>query len=506
LNRFEITRKDISIDTLFQIIENRPKIILSKDVQDDIKKSRNNLASALGYENAIYGVNTGFGKLESERINDSDLNKLQENLIRSHAVGVGDYVEEDVCYVTLLLKIICMAKGFSGVRLELVEFLLFFINSNTIPAFPSQGSVGASGDLAPLAHMSLPILGEGNLWNAGSIVLAKNFLTKNRLFAPKLKYKEGLALINGTQFSTALAVVSLHRIESTKKIADVASAMALDALECSLSPFDNRIHSLKKHKGQIEVAENIRNLLAGSNIVKSHKNCDRVQDMYSIRCIPQVHGASRECIKFSYKNTEYEINAVSDNPIVIDRDNIVSAGNFHAEMIAKSLDVLGLAVSEYSNISERRIYNLVDGKYGLPLFLVKNPGINSGMMMAHVTAASLASENKFLSNPASTDTIPTSAGQEDHVSMAPIAGLKLLKSIKNLQLILSIELLCTSQAIDFRTSETSPVLNEVLAVIRSEIPFIKADNVVISNEIHKLNKMVGDQRILNLVSKEVNLL
>jgi len=506
LNSFEITKKEVALDTLFSIIDNKPKISISKSVQNSIEKSREELAMALSSGNPIYGVNTGFGKLESTRISDTDLDRLQKNLIISHAVGVGEFADLDICYATLLLKILCMAKGFSGVRLELVSFLLELLNNDLIPAFPVQGSVGASGDLAPLAHMSLPIFGMGLLWDKGTLVPVGDILKDRGIEAPRLRYKEGLALINGTQFSTALSVIALHKLDAVTRVADIISAMSLDALECSLSPFDSTIHKLKKHGGQNHVAENIRTLISGSKIMQSHSSCDRVQDMYSVRCIPQVHGASRECIDFSYRNTENEINAVSDNPIVIDKENIISAGNFHAEIIAKSLDVMALAVSEISNISERRIYNLIDGRYNLPLFLVKDPGINSGLMMAQVTAAALASENKNLSNPGSTDTIPTSAGQEDHVSMAPISGMKLLKSIANLESILSIELLCASQALDFRDKSTSPVLKKVHGVVRAEVPFIEKDNVIIADQMKKIGGMIKNQKILNLVSKEVNLL
>ena len=506
MNSFEITKKEVTLETLFSIISNKPKISISNPVQGSIEQSREELAMALSSGNPIYGVNTGFGKLESTRISDADLDRLQKNLIISHAVGVGEYADPDVCYTTLLLKILCMAKGFSGVRLELVSFLLELINNDLIPAFPVQGSVGASGDLAPLAHMSLPIFGMGFLWDRGTLVPVGDIFKDRGIEVPSLRYKEGLALINGTQFSTALSVIALHKLGAVTRIADIVSAMSLDALECSLSPFDSAIHSLKKHEGQKRVAENIRTLISGSKIMQSHSSCDRVQDMYSVRCIPQVHGASRECVSFSYRNTENEVNAVSDNPIVIDKENIISAGNFHAEIIAKSLDVLALAVSEISNISERRIYSLIDGRYNLPLFLVKDPGINSGLMMAQVTAAALASENKNLSNPGSTDTIPTSAGQEDHVSMAPISGMKLLRSIANLESILSIELLCASQALDFRDRSTSPVLEKVLGMVRSEVPFIEKDNVIIAEQMKKIDGMIKNQKILNLVSKEVNLL
>jgi histidine ammonia-lyase len=418
----------------------------------------------------VYGVNTGFGQLAQTRISDGDLVRLQENLIRSHSVGVGEPLPDDCVRLTMLMKVIALAQGFSGVRPELVEALCALINNNIFPAIPSKGSVGASGDLAPLAHMAGALLGLGKVNVNGKSLAAADALKRAGLTPLQLAPKEGLALLNGTQVSTALALSALFRAEHILAASVTAGAMSADAIKGSDTPFDERIQQVRGHKGQIDVAALLRGFMAGSEIRASHIDCSRVQDPYSIRCQPQVAGACLDILRHVGQLLETEANAVTDNPLLFtDTGAVLSGGNFHAEPVAFAADYLALAIAEIGSLSERRVALLIDTHLsGLPAFLVEESGLNSGFMMAQVTAAALVSENKALAHPASVDSIPTSANQEDHVSMATFAALRLHGMLDNAANIVAIELLAAAQGIEFHHPRKSSVLLErVIGEIRA---------------------------------------
>jgi len=480
-------------------------ISLSESLKDKVIKSRQLVDNKSMQKVPVYGINTGFGKLSNIKIENSDISKLQENLIISHAVGVGDYVPDRIVRIIILLKIISFIKGNSGVSLDVVDQLTAFLNHNCLPLIPSQGSVGASGDLAPLAHMTLSLMGIGKVKYNGKTILAKEALEEIDIKPLKLKSKEGLALINGTQFSTAYGVYSLKRAHDLFKMSDLISGMSIEALKGSRKPFLDYVNAVKPYKGQLDVFKNIISILDDSEIMDSHKNCDRVQDMYSLRCIPQVHGSSRDLLYFAKKQLDIEINSVSDNPLVfVNENDIISAGQFHAEAVAHSLDISAMAVASISNISERRIFSLLKGDYDLPEFLIDNPGLNSGFMMLQVTAAALVSENKNLSNPSSTDSIPTCSDQEDYVSMAPYSGRKLLKTVDNLYVILSIELLAACQGVDFRKGlKPAKVLNILYKLVREKIAFLEYDRLLKDDLDIMINFMKTE--LLNKIEKKVDI-
>jgi histidine ammonia-lyase len=426
-----------------------------------------------------YGINTGFGKLAKTHIPDAQLELLQANLVRSHAVGTGPLLDAGTVRLILALKAGSLARGYSGVRPEVIENLLGLYNAGVLPCIPSKGSVGASGDLAPLAHMTLALMGEGDVTVDGRTMPAAEGLARAGLRPLALAAKEGLALLNGTQVSTALALRGLFESEDLFAAALVTGALSVDAARGSDAPFDPRIHEVRGQPGQIDVAAKYRKLLAGSEIRRSHLvNDDRVQDPYSLRCQPQVMGACLDLIRNVANTLMIEANAVTDNPLVFsDTGEVLSGGNFHAEPVALAADTLALAIAEVGALSERRIALLIDATLsGLPPFLVREPGLNSGFMMAHVTAAALASENKSLAHPASVDSLPTSANQEDHVSMATFAARRLLDMAANTRGIVGIELLAAAQGIDFHAPlETSPVLQDVQQLVRRVVPFYERD-------------------------------
>lgn len=427
----------------------------------------------------VYGVNTGFGKLANQRIARDDLALLQLKLLRSHAVGVGDPLPERVVRLILLLKAASLARGYSGVREEVVDGLLALHNRGVIPVIPCQGSVGASGDLAPLAHLSLPLIGEGEAWFEGDCMPAAQALQRAGLAPLQLSAKEGLALINGTQVSTALALDALLAVDRVFEAAVIAGALTLDAARGSDAPFDPRIHAVRGQPGQVACASAYRALLVGSDIRRSHlENDDRVQDPYCLRCQPQVMGACLDQMRYAEQVLVREANAVTDNPLVFaDQGEMVSGGNFHAEPVALVADALAVAIAEIGAIAERRVAMLVDTAVSrLPPFLTPEPGLNSGFMIVHVTAAALASENKSLAHPASVDSLPTSANQEDHVSMATFAARRLGPMLKNTAHIVAIELLAAAQGIEFlRPLRTAPALEAVLRLVRSVSPAMMAD-------------------------------
>jgi histidine ammonia-lyase len=416
--------------------------------------SRRLVEAALGDGAAHYGVNTGFGALKGTRIAHADLAALQENLLRSHAVGMGALVPEAITRLMLRLKVHALGLGASGVSLPVFERLLTMAERGLVPAIPSRGSLGASGDLAPLAHLALPLLGEGQIWDDGAPRPAAGVLARHGLAPIALGAKDGLALINGTQFMLAHGAVALQKAQRLARSADVVAAMTLEAMRGSLRPFDARVHAVRPHPGHGATAENVRRLLAGSEILESHAGCARVQDPYSLRCVPQVHGASRDAIAYAVSVFEVELGSVTDNPLVFEAEDgtpdLVSAGNFHGQPLALALDTAAVALAEWASIAERRLYGLLDGQDGLPPFLVTRPGLNSGFMIVQYTAAALVSENKTLCHPASVDSIPSSAGQEDHVSMGAWGALKALQVAENAERVLALELLGAAQALDYR--------------------------------------------------------
>jgi histidine ammonia-lyase len=452
---------------------------------------------------AAYGINTGFGLLAQTRIPSEQLELLQRNLLLSHAAGVGRALPDAVVRLILALKINALARGHSGVTLGLIDALAALLEHEVYPVIPAQGSVGASGDLAPLAHMSAVLLGIGHVRVRGEVLPAIDGLRLAGLEPAKLRPKEGLALINGTQVSTALALAGLFGAEDVFASAIVAGAMSVDALKGSDSPFDDRIHQVRGQPGQIAVAREYRDLIAGSAIRASHLDCTRVQDPYSFRCQPQVMGACLDIIRNCSVTLRLEANAVTDNPLLfVEQGDVLSGGNFHAQPVAFAADMLALAVAEIGSLSERRIAVLVDPKMsGLPAFLVENSGVNSGFMMAQVTAAALVAENKTIATPCSVDSIPTSANQEDHVSMATHAARRLGPMVENAAAVVGIELLAAAQGIDFhRPARSSASLEHVHAGIRADVPFYAADRYF-APDIEAAKKLVQSGRFATLVDR-----
>jgi histidine ammonia-lyase len=417
-----------------------------------VEASRARVDAALADGRPHYGINTGFGALANKRVPDDQLSALQRNLLLSHAVGVGEPVPSEITRVMLGLKIVGLGLGYSGVSLPVFRRLVEFSHHNLLPVVPSRGSVGASGDLAPLAHLCLPLIGLGEFWDdeRKGRVPAPDVLRAHDLPPVPLAAKDGLALINGTQLMAAYGAWVLEHCSRLVDYFDIAAAMSLEALQGSIKPFDERIHAIRPHPGHGAVAANVRFLLQESEILESHRNCGKIQDPYCLRCVPQVHGASRDALAYATSVLETEINGVTDNPLVLGNGDIVSGGNFHGQPLALALDFAAIALAEYASISERRIYLLLEGHDGLPRLLMRETGLNSGFMIPQYTAAALVSENKVLCHPASVDSIPTSLGQEDHVSMGSVSAVKLLAVLKNVETVLAIELLTAAQALDYR--------------------------------------------------------
>jgi len=481
MSTFTIQPGQFTLADLRQVWQARSTLKLAAEAYQDIDASAAAIASIVARGDAAYGINTGFGKLAKTRIPDEQLELLQRNLILSHSVGTGDLIEDNVVRLILLMKIGSLSRGYSGIRRSVIDAMIAMFNAGITPCIPVKGSVGASGDLSPLSHMTLALLGEGDVRVNGELVPAQQALKQAGITPVVLAAKEGLALINGTQVSTALALNGLFLAERLIEAATVAGAMSVDAAKGSDAPFDARIHAVRGQAGQIASAQLYRDLLKGSAIRQSHLvNDERVQDPYCLRCQPQVMGASLDLINHVAKILLIEANAVTDNPLVfIDTNEVISGGNFHAEPVAFAADTLALAIAEIGSISERRIALLIDSSIsGLPPFLVPSSGLNSGFMIAHVTAAALASENKSLAHPASVDTIPTSANQEDHVSMATFGARRLHEMAHNTAVIVGIELLAAAQGIDFHAPlTTAPKLADVHQRLRKQVKFYDADRL-----------------------------
>ncbi len=477
-NYYTISPK-ISIEEIIEIISSNRPIQLSQESKEAIVKAKEYLNSKLADTGKVYyGINTGFGSFCNTVIDASQLEQLQENLVKSHACGTGETVPDEIVKIMLLLKVQSLSYGHSGVQLETVWRLLDMFNLNLLPVVYQQGSLGASGDLAPLAHLCLPILGMGEIKVAGVKYEMSEVWQGLRLKPMKLQAKEGLALLNGTQFMSAYGVWSIMMANKIIAWADAIAALSADAFYCREEPFWHYTHQIRSHAGQVAAAKNIMRLLEGSEITKLQK--DQVQDAYSFRCIPQVHGATRDVVAQVQRTFETEINAVTDNPNLFpDEDLIISGGNFHGQTLAMHLDFLAIALSEIANISERRIYKLMGGERGLPHYLTPNGGLNSGFMIAQYTAAGIVSQNKQYCTPASVDSIVSSNGQEDHVSMGANAATKCYKVVHNVMQVLGIELACAAQALDFRTNnKTSPILQKLHEDFRVKVPIISEDVVM----------------------------
>ncbi|WP_225629990.1 MULTISPECIES: histidine ammonia-lyase [Cysteiniphilum] len=469
---------ELSLQDIELLITSACPIHLDDRAYAKVATSRSIVEEVLSAGKTVYGINTGFGLLANKKIPTADLKELQRRIVLSHATGVGKPLDNDTVKLIMLLKINSLAQGYSGVTQQTLDALIAFYNHGIYPVIPEQGSVGASGDLAPLAHMSMPLIGEGDVSYQGQRISAQDALKQAGLSAIKLQEKEGLALLNGTQASTAIALMGLIKVERNFSIATIAGALSIEATFGSMKPFDPVISQIKRVEGQIIFSQVMRNLLENSEIMHSHDHCDKVQDPYSLRCQPQVMGAAWQVINDAKRNLLNEANGVSDNPLILpETKEIISGGNFHAEMVAMSADMLSIACAEIGAISERRIALLIDKHLsGLPAFLIENAGLNSGFMLAHVTASSLASENKTLAHPASVDSLPTSANQEDHVSMATFAARKLNTIAQNVLSILSIEVLAACQGVSLRAPlKTSNLLDNKYRQIRAKIPYYDED-------------------------------
>jgi histidine ammonia-lyase len=501
---YQLTGTNITIDDVAFIANARPgevKLEIHPDSLDKMKKSRQVIMDIVKKGKPVYGINTGFGALASKQIADEDLGQLQYNLIRSHCTGVGKPFNREVTRAIMLSRANCLIQGFSGVTPETILLLLDFINFNINPVIPEKGSVGASGDLAPLSHIALALIGEGEVEFEGKVVRSDFAIHHIGKEPAVLGPKDGLALINGTSVMLALGCLALVEAKKIVKHADIIACLTLDAVRGTASAFDERISRLKPQPGQVDVSANLLKIIKGSEIVISHKDDGKVQDPYSLRCIPQVHGACRQTLRHAEEVLEIELNSVTDNPLVfIDTGDVISGGNFHGEALALMMDYLAMGLAEICNIAERRVEKMMNPHFSdLPAFLTKNSGLNSGLMIAHVTMAALASENKYLCHPASVDSIPTSTDKEDHVSMGVTSGRKLHEVVANVQYGLAIELLCNTQGLEFlRPLKTSPALEKVYTLVRKHVMPIGEDRIF-HKDIENLTRLVKTEEIIKEV-------
>lgn len=508
MNEIIVNGHDMNIEQLHQVAKaplDSLKIVISKDSMAAMEKSRAYVFSIVEKGAPVYGINTGFGALASKHIPKKDLAQLQLNLIRSHCTGVGEPFSKTITRAIMLLRANCLASGFSGVNPEIVQLLISFLNHHITPVVPCKGSVGASGDLAPLSHIALALIGEGDVEFQGKIVNSSFAIDQVGLKPAVLGPKDGLALINGTAVMAALGAFAIEEGKRVMKLADIASALTLDGVRGTARAYHPLITSLKPHLGQIATSNNLQKLLEGSEILVSHPEDGKVQDPYSLRCVPQVHGACRQTLRHADEVMTVEINSVTDNPLIfVDQDEVISGGNFHGEALALSMDYLAMGLAEIANISERRIEKMMNPTFSdLPAFLTSDSGLNSGLMIAHVTAAALASENKGLCHPASVDSIPTSTDKEDHVSMGVTSGRKLLEVLKNTKTVLAIELLCNTQALDFqRPLKSSPALEALHTRIRKQVPHITVDRVF-AKDIQNILSLIDNNDLLQAVEATI---
>jgi len=507
MGRRQLTGETLSIDDVWAVAVEGEPAELADSAREKMRAARRLVdRAAHGASEHTYGINTGFGRFVSESIPEEQTRELQLRLLRSHACGVGEPYPDDIVRAAMLLRANALAKGYSGARVETVELLVECLNGGLVPYVPSRGSVGASGDLAPLAHLALPLVGEGEAWVGGQRLDGRAALRRIGLEPIELEAKEGLSLVNGTQFMAAFGALGLVRARRLARVADVACALSLEALQGSRTSFLPQVHALRPLRGQQASAENVLHLLDGSAIIESHRWCDKVQDAYSLRCAPQVHGASRDLLDYVDYTVSVELNAATDNPLVLVEDEmLVSNGNFHGQPLAFALDALAMAVAELADISERRVERLVNPNLsdGLPAFLTVDGGLNSGFMITQYVAASLVSENKVLSHPASVDSIPTSAGQEDHVSMGNASGLKAWQVLANAERVLAIELLAGAQGVEFLAPlEPGPGVAAARACVRTHSPRLVEDRSL-SREIERVATSIRDGSLLAAVEEQV---
>jgi histidine ammonia-lyase len=495
----------LTIGTAIDIASGKVKGVLSAEAIKKINASQQYVQQIVDTGKTVYGVNTGFGILANTPISKEDTATLQYKILQSHSVGVGDPISVEVAKLMLISKVQSLAQGFSGVQLSTIERIIWHIDNNVIPVVPEKGSVGASGDLAPLAHLFLPLIGLGKVFataeQRSTQISTSELLAQKGLSPIELGPKEGLALINGTQFILSFAVKAVQRMHNCLEAADIIGAMTLESLTGTNAPFDERLHLLRPYTGSKLVAQRLRLLLKDSAIMQSHMDCGRVQDPYSLRCMPQVHGASRNAWLHLKELTEIELNAVTDNPIILGADDTISGGNFHGQPLALPLDYCCFAAAEIGNISDRRCYLLLEGKWGLPMLLMKDVGLNSGFMIPQYTTAALVTENKTLCFPASADSIPTSLGQEDHVSMGSISGRKLNRVLDNLEYIMAIELLSACQAIEFRRPlKSSELLEFAHDYVRNFVGFASEDRIF-ADDINKVAGIIKDFSFVQKVNE-----
>jgi histidine ammonia-lyase len=497
-----LTGEDLTFQAFHEVVLDGRPVQLASRARKRMVASYRTIQRVASQPHPIYGVTTGFGKLADQRISASDVRQLQLNLVRSHAAGVGEPLSREETRGIVLLRANVLARGYSGVRPLITDYLLTLLNRDVLPVIPARGSVGASGDLAPLAHLALTLIGEGEAVVGSRRLPGRAALARAGLKPLHLEAKEGLALVNGTQAMLALGLLALRRCDLLADTADVAGALSLEALKGTPAAFEARMQQLRPHRGQMRVAAHLRAMVAGSQIRASHLHCPRVQDAYSLRCMPQVHGAVRDALEYVRVTLGIELNSVTDNPLVFpDREEVVSGGNFHGQPLGLVLDHLAIALTELASISERRIERLINPEYGdLPPFLSPDAGLNSGFMLAQVTAAALASENKVLSHPASVDSIPTSGNQEDHVSMGMGSALKLKQILVNAEYILGIELLCAAQGIDFhRPLKAGTGSRRALQLIRERVSRLTQDRVL-APDIQKMRDLVASGVLSTVLS------
>lgn len=506
MNIIKINGNDLSLDDIVKVSRENWKIELDKGAEEKILESRKIIDDIVKNDKVVYGVTTGFGKFSEVSITQEDCKTLQKNLIMSHACGYGESFSKEVVRAIMLLRINALTKGYSGIRLETLNTLIEMLNKGVHPVIPQKGSLGASGDLAPLAHMVLPMIGEGKAEYNGQILEGKKAMDMAGIETVELIAKEGLALINGTPVMTGVGAISLYDAINLLKTADIACALSLEALRGITDAYDLRLHVIRPHAGQINTAKNLLNLTQGSTFVTNQGEV-RVQDAYTLRCAPQVHGASKDAINYVKEKVEIEINSVTDNPIVTREGDVISGGNFHGQPMALSFDFLGIAISEIANISERRLERLINYQLNdLPPFLVKHGGLNSGFMITQYAAAALVSENKVLAHPASVDSIPSSANQEDHVSMGTIAARKSMDILKNAQRVLATEILAACQAIDFREGfSLGKGTKKAYDYVRKSIGFIENDKVMYK-ELDKCTELVESGELVKVVEETVKIL
>lgn len=506
-----IDGESLRLEDIIKVAVEKESIELSSISKEKVEVSREYVNKIIENNEVVYGVTTGFGKFCNVNISSQDTRDLQVNLIRSHSAGVGEYLSEDAVRAMMLLRANALAKGYSGIRYSTLQTLIDMLNKGVIPRVPSQGSLGASGDLVPLAHMVLVMIGEGEALYRGRVMPGKEAMQLAGIMPVTLEAKEGLALINGTQAMTAIGSLALAEAINLSRIADISAALTFEALNGVIDAFDENVNLVRPHKGQIECARNMRKLLEGSQFV-THQGNPKVQDAYTLRCIPQVHGAVRDALEHIKEIVEIEMNSATDNPLIFpESDVVISGGNFHGEPIAINMDYMGIAVSELASIAERRIERLVNPSLneGLPAFLVDNGGLNSGLMIAQYTAASLVSENKTLATPASVDSIPSSANQEDHVSMGTIAARKARRIVENTRNVLAIELLCAAQAIDLRAQNKEVSLNlgngtkTAYGIIRQNVAKISHDRII-SRDMDKIAKTISNKEFIKKVEDKIS--